>query len=334
MAGGGFRFAYYLGIYAALRDANKKPDLLLASCGGAIAACLIQALPDDAGRKDWISSEEMFQFWCGLRSRRQASLLRILLSAMKRRIFLQNASVIPDLFNDYMFEVPASLPLPAALSSSGETAIAIIAGQLLFAENEVGQARGERPLFAETVFCTPRTAALLQGMRSPLGSGRFGSNTIAAALSTDVDIPVAEAVRASISDMFYFRCHTYQSNHYLGGVIDLFPIELARQLADQVVMELKAPYDQMFSLPALRAVLGIDGNQRLSHVLQQYAEHWVDTSDMESVLVENQIDKKILWRRNKIELAMPENYEDYLKMIDVQWQYGYQRGVAGLAQAG
>ncbi len=334
MAGGGFRFGYYLGIYAALRHANKTPDLLLASCGGAIAAALIQSLPDDTRRKDWISSPEMFQFWCGLRSSRQATILRAFLSAMKRRIFIKNAVVIPDLFNDFMFDVPASLPLPDAFSANTETAVAIIAGQLLFAENEVGQARGNRKLFAETVFCAPRAAELLRDMRSPLSLESFGNNAIASDLLTDVNTPIAEAVRASISDMFYFRCHTYQAKHYIGGVIDLFPIEVARQLADQVVMELKGPYDQMYSIPALHAVLGIDGNHRLEHVLQQYAEHWIDTSDMEQVLLENQIDKKIVWRRNKLELSMPKNYEAYLKMIDAQWQYGYQRGVAGLAHSG
>lgn len=333
MAGGGFRFGYYLGIYAALRDANKTPDLLLASCGGAIAAALIQSLPDDTQRKDWISSPDMFQFWCGLKSSRQATIMRAFSAAMKRRIFIKNAVVIPDLFNDYMFDVPASLPLPEAVSGNTDTAVAIIAGQLLFAENEVGQVRGDRKLFAETVFCAPRTAALLQGMRSPLSEESFGNNAIASGLLTDVDTPIAEAVRASISDMFYFRCHTYQANHYIGGVIDLFPIEVARRLADQVVMELKGPYDQLYSIPALHAVLGIDGNHRLEHVLQQYAEQWIDTSDMEQVLLKNQIDKKIVWRRNKIELAMPKNYDDYLTMIDAQWQYGYQRGVAGLALA-
>jgi predicted acylesterase/phospholipase RssA len=41
MGGGGFRFGIYIGMYAALRQAGKAPDVLLASCGGAIAAAII-----------------------------------------------------------------------------------------------------------------------------------------------------------------------------------------------------------------------------------------------------------------------------------------------------
>ena len=71
-AGGGFRLGIYLGMYAAARDAGRAPDLLLATCGGAVAAPLVQALPDDAQRKAWLSSPQMYQFW-GSPRRRPAS---------------------------------------------------------------------------------------------------------------------------------------------------------------------------------------------------------------------------------------------------------------------
>ena len=333
MAGGGFRFAYYLGIYAAMRELNKTPDLLLASCGAAIAAGIIQRFPDDAQRKAWICSPEMYQFWLQMKSSKQASITRSLMAALGRGISLGNARKIPDLFNDYLFEIPAKLPVPPISSTNDETAVAIIAGKLLYAESEVGQMRGRRKLFAETVFCAPRAAALLHGMHSPLSVDLWGDSAIAPDLLTDVNMPMEHAVRASVSDMFYFRCHSYQNSHYIGGVIDLFPIEIAKQLADQVIMELKGPYDKLFSIPALRHVLGIHGNARLEHVLQQSADLWVDTSDMEQVLVKNQIDKKIAWRRNRIELVMPDSYEVYLKMIEAQWQYGFQRGLNAFSRS-
>lgn len=331
MAGGGFRFGYYLGIYAALCETGRAPDLLLASCGGAIAAGTIQAFPDNAQRKAWLSSPAMYQFWLQLKSNEQASISRALLAALKRRFFVKKAAIIPDLFHDYLFEVPEVLPWPEIPLVNSDLDVAIIAGKLLYGETEVGQPRGSRKLFAETVFCSPRSAALLQGASSPLSVD--GDNAIAAQLIADTTMPMAQAMRASVSDMYYFRCHSYAGENYIGGVIDLFPIEVAKQLAEQVVMELKGPYDNFFSLPALRTVLGIDGNQRLRHVLQQSADLWVDTSDMTRALVENQIYKKVLWQKNKIKLIMPPSYEHYLKMIDAQWQYGYQRGISAKATA-
>ena len=327
MAGGGFRFGYYLGMYAAMCKLNKAPDLLLASCGGAIAAGTIQSFSDDAQRKDWISSPTMYQFWLELKSNRQASITRAFVAAVNRRFFAKNAKKIPDLFNDYLFEIPKHLPTPPTTPLNHELDVAIIAGKLLYTEAEVGLARGQRKLFAETVFCTARTASLLNGATSPLSADTWGDNAIAAQLLTETNMPMVEAMRASVSDMFYFRCHSYQGNDYIGGVIDLFPIEVATQLAEEIIMELKGPYDNFFSIPALRVVLGIDGNERLDHVLQQFADIWVNTSDMSEVLVENQIYKKIIWRHNQIKLIMPDSYENYVKMIDAQWQYGYHRGL-------
>lgn len=332
MAGGGFRFGYYLGIYAAMRQRNQTPDLLLASCGGAIAAGIIQHFPDDAQRKAWICSAEMHQFWLQMKSSQQASIGRALTGAMMRGLSTKSAHRIPDLFNDYMFEIPAELPVPPTSRANQETEVAIIAGKLLFNEDELGQLRGERKLFAETVFCTPRAATLLDGMQAPLSAESGGGNAIAPEVLTDVNMPTAQAARASVSDMFYFRCHSYQGSHYIGGVIDLFPIEIAHQLAEQVIMELKGPYDKLFSIPALRSVLGINGNQRLQHVLQQRADLWFDTSDMEQALLENQIVKKIAWQRNRIELRMPLSYEAYVKMIEAQWEYGFQRGLKAFSR--
>lgn len=335
MAGGGFRFGYYLGIYAAMGQQNKTPDLLLASCGGAIAAGIIQNFSDDAQRKAWICSPEMYQFWLEMKSSQQASIGRALTAALIRGFSTKSAHKIPDLFNDYLFEIPAELPVPPISQlnkKNQETEVAIIAGKLLFTENELGQLRGTRKLFAEIVFCTPRAAALLLGMQSPMSAEEGGGNAIAQDVLTDVTMPLAQAARASVSDMFYFRCHSYQGSHYIGGVIDLFPIEIAHQLAEQVIMELKGPYDKLFSIPALRSVLGINGNQRLQHVLQQHADLWVDTSDMEQVLLENQIVKKIAWQRNRIELRMPSSYEVYVKMIEAQWEYGFQRGLSAFSR--
>ena len=233
LAGGGFRFGIYLGMHAAACDSGKAPDMLLASCGGALAAAIIHALPDPVQRKAWLSSPEMYHFWRALTPAPGAGIVRTLTHAARRKLARQNAATVPDLFNDYLFDVPSHLPLPASIMSSPpsaaeEPAIAIIGGKLLFSEAEAGQRRGQRKLFAETVFCNARSAALLQGMSSPLHAPRWGRHAIAEALHLDVATSVSMAARISIGDMFYFRCHQHGSAHYLGGVLDLFPIEVAR----------------------------------------------------------------------------------------------------------
>ncbi|MFZ6674161.1 patatin-like phospholipase family protein [Undibacterium sp. Xuan67W] len=327
MAGGGFRFSYYLGIYAALSDAEKKPDVLLASCGGAIAAAIIQGLPDDVQRKDWVSSPEMYAYWCRMRSGPKASVSGALGAALHRRLFASGAAQIPDLHHDYLFEIPPGLPLPDAVENDDKPAVAIIAGKLLYAESDIGKPRGVQPLFRETVFCNERTAMMLHEMISPVSDRHLPRSAVATHIATETSMPIAEAARASVSDMFYFPCHHYQGSDYMGGVIDLFPIEIAHRIADNVVMEVKSYYDASFSLPALRAVMGFDGNLRLSNVMQQHAEAWVDTADMEKTLPHTQIEKKIHILKNRIELVASKSYADYQQIIAAQWEYGYQRGI-------
>ncbi|MEC5161749.1 MULTISPECIES: patatin-like phospholipase family protein [unclassified Janthinobacterium] len=332
MAGGGFRFPYYLGMYAAAVDSGNPPDLLLASCGGSIAAAVIQALPDDAQRKAWVSSPAMYAFLCGLQSTPKAAIGRSFVRALKRRLQKGRTKLVPDLFDDYFFEIPPELPLPPRQSYDAP-AVAIVGGKILFEPEDVGQLRAGRKLFAETVFGDARSAALLDGMVSPLSAPQWGDNAIAPRLLTDVGMPIGDAVRISISDMFYFRCHAHEDQHYMGGVIDLFPIEVAQRMAHSVVIEMKAPFSQNAAIPALRAVLGIDGNQRLRHIHAQRADVWIDSSDVEQVLRSSGMQQKLAWRENRIRLVMPADYRSFVVQVETQWQYGYQRAREAFAKA-
>ena len=324
-AGGGFRFGIYLGMYAAACDAGRKPDVLLASCGGAIAAAIIQSLSSDAERLTWLGSPEMYRFWCGLTSAPHASLAATLAQAAQRKLSRRAAPLIPDLFNSYLFDVPPLLPLPPA-APNPEVDVAIVGGKLLFRPDEVGQLRGQRKLFVQTVLCNARAAALLDGMPSPFESQAWGSHAIAAGVMTDSSMSVAEAARLSITDFYYFACHRHGGDYYVGGVVDLFPIEVAHRLADEVMLEFKESFDQAFSIPAWRAVLGLDGNQRLRYVNAQPGDVWFDTSDVSIALARQQVQKKIDWRRNRITLSPPSSHAIYMQHIQDQWDYGYQRG--------
>lgn len=325
-AGGGFRFGCYLGMYAAAVETNNKPDILLAACGGAIAAAVIQALPDDQARRAWLASPEMYRFMSSLHSTSKAAIVPALAGAIARGMRRSCAPVIPDLFNDYLFDAVEHLPLPE-FEGDSDVSIAIIGGKLLFSEHDVGKPRQGRKLFAETVFCNNHAAALLTGMTSPFADTRYGEHAIAPQVNTDTNMPLRDAVRISIADMFYSRCHSHASGDYLGGVVDLFPIEVAHRLAHRVLIELKSPFHQGLAIPAWRAVLGVDGNQRLREVHSQHADKWIDTSDISQTLKHAGVRKMIDWRGNRVRLVAPANYDEYVRQIDAQWEYGYRRAL-------
>ncbi|RFP16154.1 MULTISPECIES: patatin-like phospholipase family protein [unclassified Duganella] len=330
LGGGGFRFGIYIGMYAALRQAGRAPDVLLASCGGAIAATIIHNLPDPEAQRAWLSSPEMYQFWCSLKSTQRADLMGSLMRAAKRKLSTARAPVIPDLFGDYLFEIPPQLPFPPA-TGTPEVDVAIIGGKLLFDESDVGQPRAGRKLFAQTVFCGEQAAALLHNMQSPLSDARWGQHAVAQDLLVDGSVPLTDAARISIADMIYFRCQQHRGQEYIGGVLDLFPVEIARRLGAEVVMEFKEAFDQVFAIPAWRSVLGIDGNARLRYANIHLADMRIDTSDVSLVLAKQQLQQKLDWRRNRIELAMPPTYDTFVQHMNDQWQYGYDRATEALA---
>jgi predicted acylesterase/phospholipase RssA len=330
LAGGGFRFAYYLGVHAAAEDSGRKPDVLLASCGGAIAAAVIAALPDADMRRDWIAGPAMYAFLRSIRSTQRATPLRMLGAAGLRWLRRAPATRIADLQRDYLFELPAVLPLPEQVALDAP-ALAIVGAKLLYAPEKTGMRRGAQTLFSEVVFAPPRAAALLDGSPAPAADPRWSAGAVDPVLRVEVGMAPADAARISIADMFYFRSHEVAGRDYSGGVIDLVPIELARRLAREVVMERKMSFNRWLAVPALRTVFGIDGTARLQHVHRQDADAWVDTRDVKDVLRTHGIGKRIDWRRNRIDLDVPPTQEAYAAQVRAQWEYGYLKGMAAFA---
>lgn len=330
LAGGGFRYAYYLGLHAAAEDSGRRPDVLLASCGGAIAAAVIAALPDAGARRDWIAGPEMYAFLRSIRSSHRATPLRTLGGAGLRWLRRAPAARIADLQRDYLFELPSALPLQEEVAPDAP-ALAIVGAKLLYEPEQTGARRGAPPLFSEVVFGPPRVAALLGGSPAPAADPRWSAGAVDPVLRVELDIAPAEAARISIADMFYFRSHEVAGRHYSGGVIDLFPIELAQRLAREVVMERKMPFNRWLALPALRAVFGIDGAARLQHVHAQHADTWVDTRDVKGMLRAQGIGKRIDWCRNRIGLDVPSTHDAYAAQVHAQWNYGYLKGMAAFA---
>ncbi|MFS2018770.1 patatin-like phospholipase family protein [Massilia sp. CT11-108] len=332
LAGGGFRFSYYLGVHAAAEDCGRRPDVLLASCGGAIAAAAIAALPDAGARRDWIAGSAMYAFLRSIRSTQRATPLRTLGAAGLRWLRRARSARIVDLQRDYLFELPAALPLPLPERVAPDApALAIVGARLLYEPEQTGARRRTQPLFSEVVFGPQRVAALLDGSPAPAADPRWSAGAVDPVLRVELGIAPADAARISIADMFYFRSHEVAGRHYSGGVIDLLPIELAQRLAREVVMERKMPFNRWLALPALRAVFGIDGAARLQHVHAQHADTWVDTRDAKGMLRAQGIGKRIDWCHNRIGLDVPSTQDAYAAQVHAQWDYGYLKGMAAFA---
>ena len=322
MAGGGFRFGYYLGMHAAAEELDQTPDILLAACGGAIAAAAIHGLPNTEARRVWLQSPDLHNFQRNIRSLPPAN-AKLTVTGTVNRLWQQWTGqaayrTAPDLLHHAMFELPALSVIPEA--RLGGTDVAIIGARVC---TNASMSHWPYQLH-ETVFGSSRVAGLLANRAS--WAKPFVKAAIAPALECNTTLDLEHAVRASVADPFYFSSVQAEGQHWSGGLVDLFPIEIAHALADHVVMERKRKFNPFYAQPAVRAVYGVNGNARRRAVQNDaQADVWVDTTDVSRVLRNETLRKQYDRATGQIVLRAANTHSEFVRQMDAQWHYGRER---------
>lgn len=323
MGGGGGRLVAYVGMHAAACEAGLAPDLVVGTCGGALAAALVHAEPDPARQLAWLASTELYRFWAGFRAAPQATITGTLAAAALRWLDPRLAPWVPQLHRGSLFEAPSDWPM-LPWRHNGDTPQAVLLGaRLLYAPHEAGQAREKRRLFELTALCTPAVAARLGAAAAPLGGPAWPGSTLASTLAVRSNIDLMDAVKISFTDMYYLNVPTVDNEHYLGGVADLLPVELAAQWAHKVWIERKAPATWTLT-PAWRQVLGIDAPQRLQQVDSTPVALRIDTRHLARALPRQLLEKRLHWRSNRLQLLACSSEADYRQRVHAHWQEGHR----------
>lgn len=325
LAGGGHQYAALLGRYQAIIDAGIKPDVLIATCGGAIVANLIRSISDAEQRLDWISSEEMHAFWKSQVSGPGNKLHKVLYSALIRKMNNNVSDTLPDLFQSWLFDFSNAFPtLPKAYSGAPD--LVTIGTQLNYQETQVGL-ESYSEIFSEAIFCNSRSAYLLAEERSTIS---VLSEKVASKIEIYTDIVDSIAMRISVADCYYYPPVEVCNHEFIGGLINLFPIEIAQALANNVIAERKPNFDTHFASPAIKHVFGFDPQIRLEQFHAQKNITWLKRIDsLNNVSPENlSIKKKIQWLRNKVSLDVG-TYRSFKKQVLAQYQAGYELTIKG-----
>ena len=298
-SGGGSRFGYYLGSYAALVAHDLTPDIIIGTCGGSLSAYLVQLAPHPKDLQQLMYSRELYNTIAAIRhvapdeaSRRLK--IRYMTHALKRWRLSRQLSkrqqyhqadsyeqLLDELQQLAMFRINNENQWLDDLSSFSSTKnddrnfnstspeIAIIASRLY--QKPASIISPNAPLkLQELLFAPPRLTASLseladKKMRSP--AHVFAEERIHQSVKILSQWDFSAAIRASMADMYYLPpTHIETLGWCLGGVINLTPIELACQLAETVFAETKAGYDSWLAAPAIQRVFGFDPNQRLAQV--------------------------------------------------------------------
>jgi hypothetical protein len=195
-----------------------------------------------------------------------------------------NSDVVPDLFSLALYD-DDSIPLPFwhkpfADRGPEDPHIIVVGGTAAFTPDEIETPRKGRKLYHETYFTDPEIAKLIEGFQSPIGQAYPNS---AVALDTKIftDFSVGDAASISIRDPFLLKPLRRGDQYFIGGNIDLYPLELARHLASEIVMTFNSGMVD-FELLAIDVTLGYNMNDRLRTITGRSVDHWVDATGIKS----------------------------------------------------
>lgn len=329
-SGGGSRFAIYGGIFSAMEDRGYIPDLIIGTCGGAMASAIINSFETNNERKEYMKSLELYNFIKSLKLTKEKMLYRIGIDCKLRE--LRKNLYIENIFDKYLVDIPEDLEkyLPSLNRQKNSiTGTAIIGSKILFSKDETGKKCENRKLYQKIIFTDKKTEKLLKD-ELYRNSKIFQKSTIMEKTVVMTDVDLLKAARISASDMFYTKPVLYNGEYFAGGAVDLIPIELAKILADEVVLELKQEYDKVED-SSVRSVLGYSGNERLREIHDSYGDYWIDTSDVPKKLKGHYVTAKLNLFKLQVELSVPDDYEKFKNDVELQWKYGYERTVEALS---
>lgn len=338
-SGGGMRFGYYIGVYQAFFEKFGVPDVILSSCGGSLATAILHSTSNPKMAYHLLKSHACYQMCCRLYAKKPPSRLTYLMPALKRWLAFQTHQLKPsgilhavnkkeqDALFVSLFGVDGTLwqqssfdetlaSMPPDLTSCSPIKSLVIASCLGNDGRWQEFVRSSCDTLAQTLTATPMTCAL----------SHYNPQRINPKIQICSAMPLPVALQASISDMYYMSPLVWQGEYFLGGVLDLTPVELAGSLARQVFIDDKIVYDSLLARPAIWSCFGFDPSQRLYDVKQKYCGtdvHWLPLADNRHHTI-SIIQKHYNWWHGYIQGVYPD-FADFQKIVHKQWHYGYQR---------
>jgi hypothetical protein len=200
--------------------------------------------------------------------------------------------------------------------------------------------------FMETWFTDHETATLLANAASPIGMC-YSQSAVAEASVASADASLLQAVQASLAEPYMFRPVCINGRHYVGGAIDLLPVELAALLACQTIAVKQPPLDRLFET-MVTSVFLYEARERRGKVERFPVRHRIDMSDHSTALErfsfwpapkqvadeahiqavapgEYKAARAYLIPRYRIVDGVPEDHAEFLRCVQAQWRYGYGR---------
>lgn len=330
-SGGGMQFAQFIGMLDGARSMNKEPDLIVGACGGSLAAAIAHSFSNLDEAIAFTKSEALFQLL--QQTQVNPDYTKVAHNLTRLYDFYQKwlTNSVANVFSDTVLHVPTRIGYPGMEVPilRKDKGIVIVAGRILFGKGDVGKKRREKKLFAETFFTDPITAPYITGLESPIEKV-LGNSAIALNTEVNTAATLAEAARAAITGTYYMEPILIGRNYYMGGTVDLNPIEVAKTLADETIVSFGEGFEPLTESKATQAVYHYDINTRIRNIHDQESTYWVDASDRKDLYSDAGFDP--IYAMAKVKTGIPNTYEKFYKKVLLQMEYGRERMIEALSQ--
>lgn len=326
--GGGISVAIFLGMLQAFKDNNAAPDIIIGTCGGGLAAALANQFETVEEQMEVLSSEEMHKLLKKIKISKYGNIARslsMILTMSRKKIFPVNKKYIID--------------YPDKIELNGEdnqfrndfTKTIIVAGRSRFLVTMLGKKRRTKKLWTEIYFTDEDTAGEIQAFDQSVLNSKIASNYEKSYIFSRsrfvTTFTVGDAVRASVSDPLLVSPKRVDNALYVGGIINLYPIELANAIADETIVGFLGEYSRVDD-KVLSINFGYRPNQRLYDVFtKEKTTYTVDLSKIPHELLMNPAPKFL---KGKMVSKIPVEYNRYVKITKQLYMMGYKRALKAL----
>lgn len=318
ISGGGVTPGFSVGMVAGVQSMGWNPDLVIATCGAGIGAIVNNSEKTIDGSYNLMKTKEFFE---------AVSLVTVSnTSALDMKNKLDKAkdvSVYPDIFENLLLKSPDTFPKLIRTTRFNQDPahprLIIVSARSSFGPEHVGRVRNNAPMFQQIYFTDSDTAKHIKNWKIP-EKFAFPNTTVERDTETLTSFDLITAMRAGIADPYLLNPSIINNQYYFTGAVDLYPIDIALSLGDEVVATYPVARFQDYEDTAFFSAFGFKQTDRLLEAIKQKSVKWVDISGIDDVSFNPKVEMLTF------KSGIPDTHEKFANGVSVQWNFGYERG--------
>jgi hypothetical protein len=317
ISGGGVNPGAALGMIAGVMEKGWRPDLIIATCGAGLGTAIFNSEPNIRDSYDVLTS---WNFYKGLNEVVVQNPNGI--AMMEKLKLAKNTFVYPDIFEGTLLHAPLDLPyMLRNMEFNRDPAkpkLVIVSARAFFGPHQVGQRRSYEPMFQQVYFTDPETAQHIDGWTLPKAKS-YPFTTLMPQTLTVSNHSAVTAMRAGIADPFLLNPSVVDGYYHFTGAVDLFPLDLATTLGDEVLATYPASLFLDYEDTAVKAGFGFKQTTRALEAIQHKDVKWIDISGADDLSFNPKLVVVVM------KSGIPSDYTQFKLGVAKQWNFGRDR---------